>query len=630
MSIVGRSHIDPERAGPVDRVLRAATLTSPRTQRNWASEGVRMGSADDGSLASGAGGRAAAFDGRLDNRAELAEALGLASGHGLDAAGLTLAAHAKWGEDFAGHLIGDWACAVWDGRHRRLILAVDPMAMRPLYYHLDASGGLVFASEQRALWADPDVPRELNEERIAEWLTLLPGGAERSFFRGIARVAPGGTTVWDAGRVRSSVWWRPLDTPMLKLARHEDYRDALRASFEEAVACRIEGDERIGSHLSGGLDSSSVTAVAAHQLASRGRSLSAFTAVPAHDFGPSPARFGNEWEHAAAAAAMYPNIEHVAVSNDDMPVAEMLALRDSAQDIPQFNVSNMVWLNGIDRAARDRRIGVMLTGAMGNMTLSYAGSELVAQQIRAGRIPAAAATLLALRRRSGHRWVTLAGIVADAVLPHQAVQRLRRRIGKTAPTLRDFSAIHPDFLERSHVRDVATTYGGDARALAGADSRALRLTVLARSDFRGDFVTATRRLYGIDTRDPTLDRRLVELCLSIPEDQFLHKGMPRALVREAMRDRLPAAMLNERKKGLQAADWAVGFDAAIPEFKAEMARMRASHSVPKWLDLDRMDALLDSWPGPEAAQDHSRDYLIAFSRAFATGRFLRKFEGGNA
>ncbi len=627
MSIAGRASPVPDAPIDIARIRRAGAWGAARSHRGWGGTGVQLASTDDGTLASRPDGSACAFDGRIDNREELAHAIGVAATG--DAATLALAAFGKWGDDFARHIIGDWSCAVWDAAGHRLVLAVDPMAMRPLHYHLAADGTISVASEARSLHADPDIPRDLDDERIAALLCLIAVEGRRSFFRGISSVPPGGLAVWRAGRVATSTWWHPLDAPMLRLKRHEDYVDAVRACFEQAVACRIAGDVSVGSHLSGGLDSGSVTAIAARQLAAQGRRLTAFTAVPAHPHPASPRRFTNEWNHAAAVAALYPNLDHIAISTDDAPMIEVMDRRANVQDTPLLNLANGIWSQGIDRSAKERGIGVMLTGAMGNMTFSWDGSVLPTMLLRSGRVIEALRVMTAYRRTMDSRWLGIAGAAADALLPTRLVRRLRALLGQRPTTLAHFSAIHPDFLASSGLGARLADYSGDLRDEHRGDSRALRLAVLRRADGSGAFGAAARRMHGIDTRDPTIDRRLFELTLAIPEDQYLHNGMPRAIARDAMADVLPPMVTRELGRGLQAADWATTFDEAIPAMRDELARLRASPTCPGWIDLDRMDALLDRWQGPQSGKVEELNAL-ALTRALAVGRFVRGVEGGNA
>lgn len=571
---------------------------------------------------------ALAFDGRLDNRDALLRHLGLAAS--TDTGALLLAAYHRWGRDCFTHLIGDYACAVWDRDQRAFYLATDPGALRTLFFWTDR-GRLLFATEQRGLFACPEVPREIDPDQMAAWVSMLPREPLRTFFRGINRVPPGHCVRWAAGEFALERWWQPENLPTLRLPRDADYEDALREALDEAVRARIRPGERIGSNLSGGLDSSSVTALAAGELATQGRDLTAFTAAPRHAQPASRNRFTDEWPYAAEVAALYPNIEHVRIDNDAEPLLDALDLREAGNDWPVLNAVNNVWVTGIYREARRRRLDVMLQGAMGNMTISYDGNQLLEGRLRSGHLLGALRTAIDMRRGGGRSWLSIAGQAADGVLPAPLRRHLRAAFGKNEIEHSDYTAIRPDFLRRSGLAERARELGGTLGNLTRGDSRALRLAVLDRSDQRGHSAMATRRLFGIDVRDPTSDRRVIELCLSIPDEQFARGGVPRSLVRGAMRGLVPDAVLDERRKGLQAADWRVGFQAALPDLRAEVARLRNSPFASECLDLDRMDALLDAWPGVENTSEKANtEYRCAFSRALTAGRFIRRIEGGNA
>ncbi len=583
----------------------------------------------DGSVGAGDGRFSLLFDGRLDNRDDLCRALAAPHLREADDATLALAAFAAWGAGSFDRLIGDYACAVWDAGERQVYLTTDPGALRTLFFWSDRDR-LLFATEQRGLFASPDVPRELDRDQMAAWLCMLPREPLRTFFRGINRVPPGHLVRWSAGKVTLERWWRPEDIPALHLPRDEDYEEALREVFSAAVRARIRPGERIGSHLSGGLDSSSVTAFAARELAAHGRGLIAFTAAPRHPQPASRNRFTDEWPHAREVASLYPNIEHVRIDNDAEPLLDALDFREMGTDWPLLNTNNTVWGNGINREARRRGLQVMLQGAVGNMTISYDGHERLASRLRDGDIGGSLRVMRDLRKGGGRSWMGIAGMAADALLPINLRRQLRRAVGKKEPELFDYSAIRPEFLRRSGLEARAMDIACNLRNVAGRDSRALRLACLDRGDHRGHAAMATRRLFGIDVRDPTSDRRVVELCLSIPEEQFALGGVPRSLIRRAMRGALPDVVRDERRKGLQSADWRVNFDAAIPGLRAEVARLRNSPFASECLDLHRMDALLDAWPGMADANPQSNyEYVLAFSRALTAGRFIRRVEGGN-
>ncbi len=589
---------------------------------------MRLASCDDGRLASNGAGNAVVFDGRIDNSSDLRRALTRNDLDRCDNAQVALLCYEKWGDDFCKKIIGNYACAIWDAQKRRLVMTVEPGEPRPLFYWL-GKDEILFATEPRGLWSDPRVTKVLDEDQMATWLCLLPCDSQRSFFKNIFRVPPGHRIVWERGSTHLERWWRPEHLPELRLTRDRDYEEALRSCFKEAVRCRIGANELVGSHLSGGLDSSSVTATAAGLLATQDRRLSAFTAAPTHSTPNERIRFTDEWHYAAAVAAMYPNIDHLRVGNNDAPLFDALELREAGQDWPVLNPSNTIWMNGIDRAARDRRITILLVGQVGNITISYDGGELLAAQFRSGDLLGAARTMKDLHRLRGRSLPGLGMDAADAILPNQMRRALHRLAGRPEFALFDYSIVNPNFIRTKGIEARAKAVAGSVRNLSRGNSRALRLAMLDRAD-RAHWAASTRRLFGIDTRDPTSDRRVIELCLSVPDTQYLHKGEYRSLIRRAMAGILPAQVLNERRKGLQAADWRFGFDAALPYLAREIERLRESPLARRCLDLPRMQGLLECWPGPNDRSVQTRnDYLLAFSRGIAAGHFIRRIEGGN-
>ena len=620
-------------AEPVDfgRLFAAMHLVPAGRSRTWGGGGVALGCCDGSALAppDRPAGVAAVLDGRIDNRSDLLRALGQEGRSPPDAALLALA-YERWGEDFLDRIVGDFACALWDGAARRLILGRDPAGMRPLH-HWTGAGLLLFASEPRALLADPRVPKVIDERFLAGWLTLLPRQDTSTVFRGIERVPPGHALVIEAGGARRlHRFWRPETIPVLRLARDEDYADAVRAALDEAVRCRLPSTGTVGTWLSGGLDSSSVTALAARHLAGQGRRLTSFTAVPA--VAPDPALyphcFCDEGPLAATVARDHPNIDHVLVRNDASPLLDAMDRRSLTTDQPVSIAANVTWVDAVGREAQRRGIRVLLGGGAGNFTISYNGVLLPATLLRHGRIVALAREAWAMHR-NGRRWL---GILDQTLRPFVSVglrRRLRRALGRQEPGIYDLCAINPAFAREMGLEEQAQALGADMMNADPSDGRVWRASVLHRSD-RGMVVAAMRRLFGVEGRDPTADRRVMELCLSIPEEQFLRNGEPRALIRRAMAGILPPEILAERRKGLQSADWHLGFTAARPEMLREIERLEASPMARRCLDLPRLRRTLEDWPtGGWHRPEVQVNAMLALSRGRWAGRVIRRIEGGN-
>jgi asparagine synthase (glutamine-hydrolysing) len=580
---------------------------------------------DRGPVAGHGGASLLVADARLDNREELCAALGIAAGEARELAesALIMRVLERWGDEGVDRLHGDFAFAWWDGAGRRLILARDFVGQRPLHFHR-GNGVFAFASMPKGLHALAEVPPVPDEEAMARFLALAPEEGTRTFFRGVERVPPAHLCIVTRNGLSFRRYWNPEP----ERPRGKDHAEAVRAALDRAVAARLRGaDGRVGSHLSGGLDSSAVTATAARLLVPEGR-VTAFTAVPREGYdGPiARGRFADEGPHAAAVAAMYPNVEHVLIrSGHNSPLAA-LDRNFFLFERPVLNLCNAVWSDAIADAARERRLAVMLTGQMGNMSFSYTGLELLPELLARGRLPSLARLALQLRRH-GTRLESTAAHAIGPFLPAwlwTAINRLRgRRL-----TIGDYSAIDPARADR--LRDAAAAAGLDFSYRPRRDPVGTRLWVIGRVD-PGPYNKGHLGGWGIDLRDPTGDRALVELCLSIPAEAYLASGRARALARDAFADRLPPVILDETRKGYQAADWHEGLSAARGDLQEELARIAALPEAEGLIDSGRLRRLGEDWPESDWNRGaHQARYRLALLRGVSGGHFLRKASGSNA
>ena len=254
------------------------------------------------------GNRVLVFDGRIDNREELAEALDISPRQArlMADSAFVLKAYERWQKGCLDHLLGDFAFAVWERKPRRLFLARDPLGHRPLYWH-KTQQFFAFATLSKGLFAIPEVPRALCEERMADYLALLPTKGPESFYQDIYRIEPGHFLVLEKGRVRTQRYHAFDPEHRIILRKDDDYVEAARELLDKAVSCRLRCAGGVASHLSSGLDSSTVTATAARLLGEQGKRLTAYTSVPREGFdGPVPkGRHADEGPADAALAAAF-------------------------------------------------------------------------------------------------------------------------------------------------------------------------------------------------------------------------------------------------------------------------------------------------------------------------------------
>jgi len=267
------------------RVLHEASLSAsaPRAQPARFSSGTRL-----------------VFDGRLDNRDELITALRdrFDVAPAASDAELAAACYEINGVQFVGHLLGDFALAVFDGRRRHVVLARDAMGIRPLYYRRTHTS-LMFGSAIKTLLANPDWQAHPNNQLLAELLLRRSHrrlADDGTLFAGVCQVPPAHVVVFTADAAHSERYW---DFDCHRSAVGQSFGDharAFRVLFERAVSRRLRSTHPVAIAVSGGLDSSSIFCAAASAAVGPLVGLT----YTSDDGGPSDERaFVREVEHAS-------------------------------------------------------------------------------------------------------------------------------------------------------------------------------------------------------------------------------------------------------------------------------------------------------------------------------------------
>jgi asparagine synthase (glutamine-hydrolysing) len=561
-------------------------------------------------------------DARIDNRMELARELGVPVS-GLvrtpDSAWVQRAWQ-RWGQECVQRLVGSFAFAVWDGRAEEFFVARDHAGDRPIYYWKTAEG-FAFATTARAVRAVPGVSSELDERQLVRDLMGIPPEYPRTRFREICELAPGHCMVVRRGGVETRRYWKIDALSPLRFPRDDEYVEAFREVFDEAVRCRLRTTGGVAAELSAGLDSGAVAATAAGILAAGGETLAAYTGVPCAGFSGAapPGAIADEGPYAAEVAALYPNMTHTRVDARGSDMLRELARIYPLLDLPHAAALNSVWSHRIYDRARQAGAKVMLAGSLGNFAFSYSGAEMLHTIFRRGRWLSAAREASRLRRMGLGSGRGAASQTVFGLLPW----RLRRRV---------------DPMIRAVGLDGTAVNRGRARELNAVEqlrrymfTRRSALPHLMETQFQmnqyGDYNAAVGAGWGIETRDPTADKRVFEFCAAIPPEQFVLGGQGRSLVRRAMRGRLPDATLDRRDRGTQAADWYERLSEIRGELAAEIARQQQSPVARTLIDLEMLRCAVEDWPkNAEDAMEKAAMYQSAIPRGLAVGYFIRRIE----
>jgi len=563
---------------------------------------------------------------RLDNRAELCDQFEIRSSarpHTSDG-DLILQAYLQWGEDCPAHLLGDWALAAWHAEARRLFVTRDHYGNTALYY-THSPRFLAFASSLKGLLALPDTPRQLDELQLARYLTLwITNDGAPMLYQNIWRLPPAHclTVTPDSLRVRQ--YWRMEDAPAVRFGSDEAYVEAFLDIYTEAVRARLRATRPVGVTLSAGLDSGSVAALAARELRAEGQTLTAFTSTPAYaiDSFANKNWFTDEWPLAHATAEYLGNVTHLPIRAEH--IMPMAAMRRSLElhGWPEHAYANLPWMMGLLEAAQQHGLGALLTGQVGNGGVSWVGDRFpVWWPLRRGQWPAAWGALTAWRTAHGRSWwgAVRSQILRPLLLP---MWSQRQRLAQPfSPPWQAYSPIHPAFARRLEVLKQMQAAGYDASFSPVREPRAERLaTLLPGVHPMGALWHENGAGYGLEVRDPTADKRVLEFCLGLPDEQFARDGRDRWLIRRAMNGLLPPEAQWNTRRGLQGADIAQRVVANRAEMEETLAQLNTNPLAAEYLDLTRMER---GWTKlQQAITPATASALLMLLRGLGTGLFL--------
>ncbi len=581
----------------------------------------------------GGGGVLMSADLRLDNRDDMLAKIGIAPQEAMAWADsrVVLTAWEKLGDQVWPLLRGPFAVAIWEPRRHTLTLARDHLGLNVLMWHRNARF-FAFASMPGGLFALNDVPRQLNEEKFADFLVLNHADHATTIYRDVFRVPPAHVLrVTADGSVQQRRFWSAADVEPVTLSSDQAYADGLRSRLDQAVRRQLRSAHPVGCLLTGGLDSSSVGALAARALAEQNKRLAAFTGVPRDGFdGRLPAgTYADETPYVEAIARKLGNVDVEYVRDDAGGAFAALERIFIALEAPVRNPGNLGWMLAILRHARAQGRRVLLGGLYGNCTISWDGWAQTAAHLKQRRLLTALRQWRLYYRCTGHSgWTALRKLIVEPLMPKRLADWLgqRRRPTGTAPW-QDHSPINADFARLMGVDERARKVGHDFLYSLRPDERITRLTAV---DYAGDWFAAEKAVTGVEVRDPTADIDVVAYCLGVPAEQYLAEGIDRSLIRRAMWGLLPEMVLTNRLSGLQVPDWNEHLESQREQLAREVAEFSSSALVRRMIDVGRLEKALETWPtGGWHTAEVFQEYNLALARGVAGGRFLRWFESSN-
>lgn len=477
-----------------------------------------------------AAGIAIVFDGRLDNRSELLHAVGFdAQDHqAVGDAELVLRLYQALGTDCVARLLGDFAFAIWDGPRAQVLCARDHLGLKPLCYRA-APDRFAWASEAGALARyDGRVP-PANDGMVGEHLAGIITSTTDTVFRDVFRLPPAHFLLADGGGVKLRAYWAPDLRRELRYRDPREYVEQLRELVQRAVAARSRVTGAVGISLSGGLDSSAVSGVAATLC--RDGAVSA-TQVEAYSLlvrGADESAFWSQvverWHLASAAVRPTPLAPGLLAAEArfylDVPNSPLAALTDQMRSC---------------MAARGTRVALSGTGAdewLGPSPYAYA------DLMKRGRLTALAHRL---RHDSADEWFMGWPAAIRSTLwplvPAPMQWLVRRALHRgTAPDW-----IDPAFAASVGLRERLSRHVIDLPHDSWERYDTWHEGSSGSSVYITETIERSSARIGVEMWHPFMDLRIVEFGLALPAGQRWRDGRSKDLLRRAMSPYLPEAV----------------------------------------------------------------------------------------
>ena len=568
-------------------------------------------------------------DARLDNREELAGALGIADDVLRDLAdgALILAAYKRWGEDLADHLLGDFAFALWDGAARKLVLVRDHMGQRSLFYTRQ-NGFFAFATEIKALWAVEGVPRGLSDAAIARRLMLVPPPAGTTMFQDVFGLSSATlSVVTENGDQTLRRYWQPHAAAAHEGRDEGYYIDTYRKLMSEAVACRLRRTLRPAALLfSGGFDSAAIAGLAGPVVEAQGRKLICVSAALSENYqGPmkppgaeGPRKDVRRWVEICRRHMSHLDIRYVVRRDETLltGLEEHFRLTDApAPD--SHHVQSALYKTAAAAGAR-----VIMDGHGGDYTVNPKDFALPARLLRQGRLVRFLIEAFAEARvRKRPRWRTVAKALRLLVPAHvvRAATWLHRG-GRAAWRSRPIARTFAEAILAEGAVSASQLRSRPQHALTPRDQLLDILVNQSNSAWTPGLGSAPR---GLEFTRPFHDKRIVEFALAVPKALYVRDGRSRYLACRALAGVLPAAF---QTRAWGENDWMDPdvhemVDGIRDQLVAEIDRMQGDPTLNRYIDFERVRTLLVAGatrpagvPGVRANRalnDALRSFLIA-------------------
>ena len=513
-------------------------------------------------------------------------------------------AYEEYGDSFPEHLRGMFAIAVWDVKRQRLLLARDRLGEKPLYFHLSNSG-VTFASEIKCLLTAPG-NRSVDRESAATFLALGYIPAPATAFMGIRKLCPGEVAIYEGGQLLLRRYWSLLPRQSIE-ADYDDAVDQLDAELKEAIRYCLKSDVEVAAFLSGGVDSSLISA-----LMQQGG-----TRVRTYSIGFDASASGFSELGYAEQVAVHLGTEHKNFVVTAQQAVDLIPRILGHYDEPNGEPTSMLVHLLCAEVVKDVKVAMGGTGG-DELFHGYPRHGKLGMLALASRVPGPLASFgqSLLGRFSdstdGSRFIRRAKRFGRALGKTQ-IEGYRQWLMQFAPEVGSglVLGVDPEYVADQYVVDCLGKGGDFHGRVLDVDTAAYL------PEFQLTYMDRMSMANSLEVRSPLCDYRVAEFAAGLPAHYRVHNGRTKRILKDVARRYLPASIVDRPKTGFDA-PVGLWFKSALRQWMTKILDPRQVAAT-GLLDPDKVDRLV---------QDHLRgrhDYSMQLWSVLSLEYWHRKY-----
>ncbi|MEQ8910229.1 MAG: asparagine synthase-related protein [Vicingaceae bacterium] len=527
-------------------------------------------------------------DATLYNRDQLMAKLGLVVDLKLPDSQLILYSYQKWGKDCPQQFNGDFAFAIWDAQNQEFFCARDHHGIKPFYYSYD-SGMFAFASEIKGLLEFPTIKKKINGQWIADYLCRIWLDREHTLYQNIKRLEPATAMIINANGITQYSYWKLDQIKELKLSSESEYIEAFREELRKAVSRRVDSHYNVASELSGGLDSSTVSAIANQELKGKGLTTYSFVLPPKGEF-PN-LQDERDW---IKIICEYTGIEKSRLlTGEGQGLFKAFDWNARVQDEPPKEM-NCMFRDILYEELKEKNTRVLLSG--------FGGDEMVSQHV-----PNYLSGLMEAKQW-GRLWKEVKAIskeknrstlrTAFGLLVKSLINRDSRRLNKllinyfkrTAPVREKlkYRPLKDELYEEYNIYKRFEQYQDLYISTGNFIQDQVRRMQQKHVMYRLELSSIAALSYKLEYRYPLLDVSLIEFYLSLPIHLKAQNGKGRYIFRKAIEAYLPPSIVwRFSKKGSSNPQLAVREKIDGDQLVEKLRSIPANHPIHQYADFSK-------------------------------------------